>query len=86
MAWVRDVRLCADATRCAFRTLIWITDDFISTGEERWRNSEAERLGSFQVYYQLKLVGLFYGQVARFLRIRSTYRAARRRMSAMMVP
>jgi hypothetical protein len=40
-----------------------LLDDLIGGGQQRFRNGEAERLGSLQVDDQLKLGGLHHGKV-----------------------
>jgi hypothetical protein len=43
-----------------------LLDDLVSAGEQRWRDSEAERIGGFEVDHQLELGWLLDRQVGGF--------------------
>ena len=48
-------------------------DHLIGTGEQRWRDFEAERLGGLEIDHQLKLRGLLHRQVSRLFAVRGSF-------------
>jgi hypothetical protein len=48
------------------RSKVYLFDHLIRCGEERWRESKAERLGSLRVDHQLEFGGLLHWQIGGF--------------------
>src|ERR1700682_4994624 len=46
-------------------------NNLVGAGEQRWRNSEAERLCSFQIDEQIEFARLFHRQIARVFTLKN---------------